>query len=117
MRRLLGAAALFSPAAFARATPGDDIFRDPTAAQTIGRAYLATNPDLNLRVLLRDAGLSEDVRGQGPRTRVCARSAEDFAKGDTVLVNGWVLSRAEASACGLAARSALIFEPLVRHSV
>ena len=81
------------------------IFRYPAAAEAVGRAYLARHPDAPLDTLAA-AGLGSAHSAHALREDVQTRSRADFYTGNTVLVDGWVLSRAEACACALAARLA-----------
>jgi hypothetical protein len=88
-------------------TPGAGLafaFRHPDSAIAIGRRYLSRYPD--------DAGariLADDLRRAGADDPAAARAAlrvrvrEDFERGDTVLLDGWVLARSECRACAAVA--------------
>ncbi len=87
------------------------MFEDPAAARTIGKAYLdQAGPVVDLPAVL--AQLSEKL---GPslahdsesleniRERITRRIRLDFAQGDCVNLDGWILSVTEARLCALAA--------------
>jgi len=103
---MLGAAALAAvtrPAALLADQP-DDLswpFGHRASARAIGERYLRTGPDAGAlraaRLLLRPAA----NRNQ----RIRARIAADFAAGDVVILDGWVLAATEARLCALAALS------------
>ncbi|MDH3638794.1 MAG: hypothetical protein OES09_10090 [Gammaproteobacteria bacterium] len=80
-----------------------EVFLDPAAAEAVGRAYLASHPHTTRHTLVTGAGLSPSFPGHAPRARVQAQSHADFLTGNIDLVDGWVLSHAEACACALAA--------------
>ena len=85
------------------------IFTDPTSAIIVGRRYLALYPDRNhFEFLLRDAGLDfrADLNNHSLLVEgIVRRHQYDFEDSNTVLVNNWVLSRTEASLCGIMALS------------
>ena len=78
---------------------------------SVGRAYLDQTPHeadaARLRQLL---DLAAEVRASTlpdpVKERLAARQSEDFRTGQTVLVQGWVLSRTEARLYALAALQA-----------
>jgi hypothetical protein len=88
------------------------MFKQPDALMRIGRAYLSTVP-----VEVNEAGLREQVftgwsptacdvapRDRGVFLRwIVAQSKDDFRRGRVVQVDGWILSRTEASLCALLA--------------
>ena len=80
---------------------------DIERASLVGRSYLRAHPERNRReVLLADAGLArlEAHGGDGPsslRSSLAARREQEFLLGDTVMVDGWLLARSEASLCAL----------------
>ena len=85
------------------------MFTDTANAIFVGQQYLKKYPDSNhLELLIRDAGLDfhfdmdnyTDLVEQFFRRHQC-----DFENSNTVLVENWVLSRAEASLCGIMALS------------
>ncbi len=98
------------PRATPEAAPGADLafaFKHPDSAIAIGRRYLSHYPD--------GAGaraLADDLRRAGAGDPTAARSAlrvrvrEDFERGDTVLLDGWVLARSECRACAAVALAA-----------
>jgi hypothetical protein len=97
-----------------RPTPGPvpdawlaSIFKHRQSAIAIGRRYLARYPDeaspQRLAQALRPAA------GDGPaaaRRALRARVRADFERGDTVLLDGWVLARSECQACAALALAA-----------
>jgi hypothetical protein len=83
-----------------------ELFTDLEAAAAVGAAYLRTlEGDDPLARLLAGAG----VEPQAPlKVRVAQfheRRRQDFLKGETVLIDGWILARSELCACGLLAYS------------
>ena len=79
--------------------------RDPEAARALGLAYLSEHPGE------RDPGFLHAVTlkgaGEGPRAVrwLRARCRDDFSRGDTVRIDGWVLARTECRLCALVALS------------
>lgn len=83
-----------------------EVFRDQESARAVGERYLANYPEE------RDwRRLADDLFGHGP-LRLSAQSArgvlarrkyDDFANDRCVLVDNWILARAEAQACALVA--------------
>lgn len=74
---------------------------NPAEAAAIGSDYLTTNPDLNdTSRLLKSAGVHATKAGEVVSAFESQRQT-DFAAGDTVVVDGWVLSNAEMSLCAL----------------
>lgn len=66
----------------------------------VGTRYLATHPDENdLATLLAALPPVDD----DPVTAAAARLRDDFARGETVVVDGWVLARSEARAAAILA--------------
>lgn len=95
-----------------RRTIAETLLHDLAGARAIGIRYLADAPEE------RDAAFLTrelfDGIGGVPRTApqraaarrvIAARRARDFATGDTVLIDGWILARSEARLCALAALS------------
>lgn len=83
-----------------------DLFTDTAAARAVGEAYLRAHPGAAHRAqLLAGAGLDP----LGPRSLSRAaferRRQRDFAQGDTLLIEGWLVARAELCACALLACS------------
>jgi hypothetical protein len=128
-RFLLGACAVAVPVALAPLKPWRAIVevtgaRTPAArlagllahrdsARSLGRAALAalpgatTPPALAAAVLAdlpRDAAMLAAASDDDLRALVAARVREDFDSGDTVQVDGWILSCTEARLCALASR-------------
>jgi hypothetical protein len=128
-RFLLGACAVAVPVALAPLKPWRAIVevtgaRTPAArlagllahrdsARSLGRAALAALPGATTPPALAAAVLA-DLPGDAAtlaaasdhdlRALVAARVREDFDSGDTVQVDGWILSCTEARLCALASR-------------
>ncbi len=100
-----GAASLAGLAAGTLAPPPGvlaSLVRDPRAAAPIAAAYLRQVPDAAGRLgALRDrlAGLDP----AGARAWLAAARRDDFAAGEVLVLDGWVLARAEAELLALAA--------------
>jgi len=74
----------------------------PAEAASIGHSYLTRHPELNNAAqLIKQAGVSTANSGQFINNFEAQRE-RDFAKGNTVLIDGWVLSNAEISLCAIA---------------
>ena len=86
-------------------------FRDDRAARVVGRRYLAVNPGEASRPVLLDRlgplapAPDRPVEPRVWRHRLIVARTADFAAGDTVLVDGWLLARSEARLCALVALS------------
>jgi hypothetical protein len=108
----LGAAALLlalqtNPVRLA-AKPLRSVQPENAAMVSVGRAYLDQTPqEANAARLRQLLDLAAEVRAAtlpGPeKERLALRQSEDFRTGQTVLVQGWVLSRTEARLYALAA--------------
>jgi hypothetical protein len=104
--------AFFKPArAFWTEAKLVDLFEDPAAARAIGEAYLfqsATGLTAPAVLSLLSEKLGPLLRRR-KQTReeigaiVTDRIRLDFAQGDCVKLDGWVLSRTEVNLCALAA--------------
>jgi hypothetical protein len=79
--------------------------RDPEAARRLGLAYLSRHPGERDFDLLHAATLKGAGEGARAVRRLRARCREDFARGDTVRIDGWVLARTECRLCALVALS------------
>lgn len=81
------------------------LWRNRAAARAIGRRYLTVRPEEADAAYLARQLFGED--GATPRSFAEMRDAvgaardRDFAQGDTVLVDGWLLARSEARLCAL----------------
>jgi hypothetical protein len=87
-------------------------FAYPESAAELGRAYLATAPREGSATVL-----AERIAASLPAGHAAIRTAddsqlesllaqqlrEDFMAGDTVTVDGWIISKTEARLCALAA--------------
>ena len=82
-------------------------FKHKDSAIAIGRRYLSRYPDD-----ARPAVLAQGLRPAGAGDAVAARLAlrarvrDDFERGDTVRLDGWVLARSECRACAALALAA-----------
>lgn len=79
-------------------------FRSSDSAGRIGRAYLLRRPaeaDLGILYERLSAGLPPGQAAEDPDWGAIVRA--DFGTGNTVLVEGWLLSRTEARLCALTA--------------
>ena len=82
-------------------------FRHPDSAIAIGRRYLSRYPDAaGARVLADEVRRAADGDPAAARAALGARVREDFARGDTVRLEGWVLARSECRACAAVALAA-----------
>jgi hypothetical protein len=103
-----GAASLAGLAAGTLAPPPGvlaSLVRDPRAAAPVAAAYLRQVPDAAGRLgALRDrlAGLGADPEAAA-RAWLAAARRDDFAAGEVLVLDGWVLARAEAELLALAA--------------
>jgi len=83
------------------------LFGSPSSARAIGRRYLTIRPEeasaaILVEAIVRDhpcAGTTERQLRDLMRRAI----RDDFACGDTVTLDGWVLSVTEARLCALAA--------------
>jgi hypothetical protein len=97
--------------------PGPDgglalVFRQRQSAIAIGRRYLSCYPGDTLPHRLAEAlsgASTEDAAAA--RRALLARVRNDFERGDTVLLDGWVLSRSESRACAAFALAAGVAAP------
>ena len=74
------------------------VARHPESTRLIGERYLRLFPDENEeRVLIRGIlGTEEIDNSSALKAWLGKRRSEDFERGDTVIVDGWILSRSEA---------------------
>ena len=79
--------------------------RDPEAARALGLAYLSEHPGERDPGFLHAATLKGVGAGARALRRLRERCREDFARGDTVRIDGWVLARTECRLCALVALS------------
>jgi len=92
--------------AAAGADPIDTLWSDPANARTVGRRYLQMQPtDVAVDPMMQDVFGDRMARGEidaeSLRTAIAERRLYDFASGDTVIIDGWLLSRTEARLCAL----------------
>jgi len=82
-------------------------FTNSAYAAEVGRRYLADKPEpANVEQLMRDVGLnSAQVATVNDQFEAAKR--HDFTVGNTICIEGWVLSKAEASLCALAHLSSI----------
>ncbi len=82
-------------------------FKHRQSAIAIGRRYLSRFPDDAMPgVLARGLGPAGTGDPAAARAALRARVRDDFARGDTVLLDGWVLARSECHACAALALAA-----------
>ncbi len=99
------------PEAGGTSTTLADVFgHEPEAARAIGLQYLREYPDEGTPEALVSAILDsapdlprpiEALTVSDLRTRLRRHFAQDFANGNTVSIEGWVLSRTEIRLCAL----------------
>jgi hypothetical protein len=100
--------ALIGPLPAAAVSAPDPAFPcDLDAARHVGRRYLAMAPgEADAHCLCRELGISRPGRHAAMDRSTLAHLAElrreDFAHGRTVIIDGWLLARAEARLCALA---------------
>jgi hypothetical protein len=98
------AAAAAEPVSGAGLAPA---FKDRASAIAIGLRYLGHFPDDPRHEVLAEgrrlAGASDPTVA---RSALRARVRQDFERGDTVMLDGWVLSRRECRACAALALTA-----------
>lgn len=117
----LGALALIGPVGrlfgFVRVRAGDrpgyglgDFFKHPKSAEVVGQAYLEQAPEeRDLNVLLdrifegaTDRRSEFAAAGTGRRRAILLeQTRDDFARGRTAKIDGWILSVTEARLCAL----------------
>ena len=90
-----------------QARRGREMWRDPRAVRAVGRSYLELASNEADRARLSDlifgnAGLP-DVSFSSLQRHIAAARARDHAAGDTIMLDGWILSRTEARLCALCA--------------
>jgi hypothetical protein len=122
-RSLLAAAAALIPAAtfgpwwLHRLRTSDTLaaalFTDAATARRIGERYLAAHAEERDPAALAahlPAGCAAPPRSRRDDAELRAapgkQRARDFAAGDTVIVDGWILARTEARLCAFAALTA-----------
>ena len=90
--------------------PGDGLpfaFRHRDSVIAIGRRYLSRYPDAaGARILADEVRRAGGGDPAAARAALGARVREDFARGDTVRLEGWVLARSECRACAAVALAA-----------
>lgn len=85
----------------------EGLWTNRDSARRVGERYLAQAPEeADPARLAADLFGGVAVDGASPRRlrrHIDHRRARDFAQGDTVIVDGWVMARTEARLCALAA--------------
>ena len=88
-----------------QARRGREMWRDPGAVRTVGRRYLELAGNETDRARLSDLifGNAElpDMSFWSLQRHIAAGRARDYAAGDTIMLDGWILSRTEARLCAL----------------
>jgi len=98
-RNSVGAAPIGSGDARLRA-PIAALFRDEAAACAVGRRCLAGLAVGEYGALERTRVLLAPITGGAQfRERLARQRRREFARGDTAIVNGWVLARSETDLC------------------
>ncbi len=83
------------------------LFTRPDSAIVIGRRYLSREPGEGPpRALASDLQRASAGDPAAARTDLRDRVRRDFERGDTVLLDGWVLARSECHACAAVALAA-----------
>ena len=78
------------------------VFSNLDHAKAIGRAYLETQHAVrHTDELAKRSGLDLRSPDTPMKEHIRERSRSDFSQGNTVVVNGWVLSVSEACVCAL----------------
>jgi hypothetical protein len=80
------------------------VFKHRDSAIAIGRRYLDRYPDDALPAVLAEHANTGDPAAA--RSALRAGIRQDFERGDTVLLDGWVLARSECRACAALALAA-----------
>jgi hypothetical protein len=78
---------------------GAAFFSDLTALCRLGAIYLMAHPEERSRVLLSQLLIAGDERAIP--SRLLSAVARDWSSNHVVVVDGWVLARAEARLCAL----------------
>jgi len=82
-------------------------FKHRASAIAIGRRYLGRFPDdPHPEVLAEGRRLADEIDPAAARSALRARVQQDFERGDTVMLDGWILSRSECRACAALALTA-----------
>jgi hypothetical protein len=86
------------------------MLRDAEGARLVGGAYLRCAPQENavallgtLAALTKDRGRLDAVEKGQLGKLIALQRQHEFAAGETVYVDGWILSRTEAQICALVA--------------
>jgi hypothetical protein len=80
------------------------LFSDVSAPKAIGDRYLKLHPEKgNLAMLLGDAGISEKMSARSCKQIVCTKRQQDFLRGETITLDGWILAKSEVSVCAMLA--------------
>ena len=99
--------ALIGPLPSAAApSPGPAFPCDLDAARHVGRRYLTIAPaEADTACLCRELGFSRVGKVAHPEALIhlSALRREDFARGRTVIIDGWLLAQSESRLCALAA--------------
>ena len=75
-------------------------FKHRASAIAIGRRYLGRFPDdPHHEVLAEGRRLADEIDLAAAASALRTRVKQDFERGDTVLLDGWILSRSECRAC------------------
>lgn len=105
-RELLGFSAVAMAAALTKLAGSKNspaLFQRPEAARAVGARYLALYPEEGKAELLDESLFAQGLPANPAalRRHIGAMCRRDFAAGETVIVDGWILARSEARACAL----------------
>ena len=78
------------------------LFDDPTEVIEIGKSYLSLNPaHADELVLIEQIKGRFNYQPSSIEANLAKQVIKDFADGDTIRLNGWILSQTEAQQCAL----------------
>ena len=82
------------------------LFSNVDDAKQIGERYLTLNPhEADLGVLLDGAGITSVDSIKAMKHSISERRKQDFLRGDTIVLDGWILARSEVYVCAILAIS------------
>ena len=80
----------------------ESLFTDLSSARTVGLKYLSQHPNTAYGAIERVRTYAKPVTsGKGNDIRKCLSEQQqnDFASGDSIIIDGWVFARSEADLC------------------
>lgn len=82
----------------------NQLFSDPDSARAVGRRYLELHPEqADLQVLLNGARLGSEIHRSSLKEALDHQRKQDFLRGDTIVLDGWLLARSEVYVCAILA--------------